>query len=410
MDNSTPPSPPPGKNRHKRLLAAIVVILAAAGLFFLGRLTIGSAKTPASARAVPVAIAITKKGDMPITLNALGTVTPPSTVTIKTQVNGRLMSVNYAEGQKVKEGDVLAQIDPRPFQAMLLEAQGQYARDKALLEGANVDLKRYQDAYAKNAIPKQQLDDQVALVHQYEGTVKLDLGTYYNAKVQLGYCRITSPVTGRVGLRLVDPGNYVQTSDTTGLLVITQTQPITVIFSVAEDFLPEIEEQLSAGNKLSVDIYDREQTKKLAAGSLLAIDNEIDPTTGTVKLRAQFDNEDDALFPNQFVNATLLVKTLHDVVLVPTQAIQRNGQEAFVYVVYPDQTAKMQKVTTGTTDGKVIVVEGIDAGAAVVTDGFDKLQDGMKVSNTQNNSTKDNSTKETSLGDTKTNKKAKTKG
>jgi len=253
----------PAKNRWKKPLTIVLIILVIVGVFFLGRLTLGGAKAKPPVKAVPVVTATAKKGDIGITTTALGNVTPLSTITVKTQVNGRLASVNYTEGQMVQKGDVLAEIDPAPYQAALLQAQGQYDRDYSLLGGAKIDLQRYKDAYAKNAIPKQQLDDQSALVEQDEGTVKLDQGLVDNAKVQLAYCHIASPIDGRVGLRLVDAGNIVQTSDTTGLLVITQTQPITVIFSVAEDLLPSIEEQLNAGNVLGVTVYDREQKKNL---------------------------------------------------------------------------------------------------------------------------------------------------
>jgi membrane fusion protein, multidrug efflux system len=332
-----------------------------------------------SAPAVPVVMSTAKKGDIGVYLSALGTVTPVYTVNVQTRVDGQLMSVNYREGQMVRKGDLLAEIDPRPFQALLMQAEGQYARDRAALENAHVDLQRYQIALAKNAIPKQTLDTQVALVHQLEGTVKFDQGQIDNAKTQLGYCRITSPITGRVGLRLVDPGNIVRASDTNSLLVITQLQPIDIVFSVAQDFLPQIQQQIRKGRRLSVDALDRSQQNKIATGTLLTIDNQIDPTTGTVRLKAVFSNKNNSLFPNQFVNARLLIQMKRGATLVPTAAIQRNAQGAFVYLVKPDQTVAMQSVSVDTTSNDVAAVEGVNAGDIVAVDGFDKLQDGVKV-------------------------------
>lgn len=279
----------------------------------------------------------------------------------------------------VRAGDPLVEIDPAPFQAALDQASGQLARDRAMLENAHIDLDRYKEAFAKNAIPKQQLDTQVAMVRQFEGTVKLDQGQVDNASVQLAYCHILAPISGRVGLRLVDAGNIVHASDVNPLLVITQLQPITVIFNVAEDYLPQIQVQLRGGKVLSVDAFDRAQTKKLATGTLKTLDNQIDTTTGTVKLKALFTNEDESLFPNQFVNARLLVDTKHDAALVPNMAIQRNAESAFVYVLKPDQTVAVQTITVGTTDGTVSAVEGVAPGTTVAADNFNRLIDGAKV-------------------------------
>ena len=371
----------PGIVRRLLVFAGLAVLVVAAFLFFQRHETDkANAERPAPASpGVLITTATSRQGDIGVYVTALGTVTPISTITVKSRVDGQLMSVNYREGQMVRQGDVLIQIDPRPFQAALLQAQGQYDRDKALLENAYVDLNRYTAAYAKKAIQKQLLDTQVALVHQHEGTLKLDQGQVDNAKVQLAYCQITSPISGRVGLRLVDPGNIVHATDTTGMLVITQMQPISALFSVAEDYLPQIRQQTRRGNRLRVEAFDRSEQKLLGSGTLLTFDNEIDTTTGTIKLKASFPNSDNALFPNQFVNAQLLVDTHRGVTLVPTPAIQRSAQNTFVFVLKPDSTVSMQNVTVGITHGDTTEVSGLNPGVTIAVDGFDKLQNGAKV-------------------------------
>jgi len=333
----------------------------------------------AASRPVMVSTAVAHQGDIGLYLNALGTVTPVYTDMVTSRVQGEITQVYYREGQMVRKGDPLVEIDPRPYQAALTQVEGQLAHDQAALNEARIDLERYQQALNRNAIAKQQVDDQQQVVLQDEGTVKNDEGQLANAKVNLVYTHITAPIAGRVGLRLVDPGNIVQANSSTVLVVITQLQPITVIFSIAEDSLSQIQQQLRKGKRLTVDAFDREGNTKLASGTLLTLDNVIDPTTGTLKLKAIFDNSDGALFPSQFVNVKLLVDTLHNATLIPTPAIQRNAQGAFVYVIKSDQTASMRTITPGTTDGSVTAVQGLEPQEVVTVNGFDKLLDGAKV-------------------------------
>ncbi len=381
-----PPSDPHSTTKKKnRTWIWVLVIVAALGggaYYYQHQSKLREAKAQATAaapRGVPVYTAVARKGDIGVYINALGTVTPVYTDTITSRVQGEIVNVYYREGQMVHKGDPLLDIDARPYQAQLAETEGQLAHDQALLNEAKIDLGRYQSAFAQNAIAKQQVDDQQQTVLQYEGTVKNDEGQVENAKVNLIYCHITSPIDGRVGLRLVDPGNIVQANSTTALVVVTQLQPITVVFSVAEDYLPQIQQQLRKGQHMAVEALDRDQLTKLGSGYLLTLDNQIDPTTGTLKLKAIFPNVDGALFANQFVNAKLLVDTSHNVVLIPAEAIQRNAQGAFVYVIKPDKTASMRTVTVGTTDGDTAEVDGIQPGETVAIKGFEKLQDGSRV-------------------------------
>jgi len=335
-----------------------------------------AAAHPAAGITVTTATAL--KGNIGIYLDAIGTVTPVYTDSITSQVNGLVVAVHYAEGQRVHTGDPLIDIDSRPYRAMLLQAQGALERDENLLAEAQVDLDRYRDAWARNAIAKQILDDQEKLVLQDQGTVKNDLGTVQFDQIQVDYCSITAAIDGQVGLRLVDPGNVVQSSGTVTLAVITQLEPITVVFTIPEDSLGQVQARLRQKAKLAVDAFDRTAQTKIASGQLLTIDNQIDTTTGTVKGRALFDNKNDALFPNQFVNTRLLVNTLQGVTLVPLSAIQQNGQASFVYVI-ESNFAHIRSVKPGVTDAGKTQVEGVNPGDVVANSSFDKLQDNAAV-------------------------------
>lgn len=375
---------PPRKRRH---WVWILLLLAFATiLVVILRQHDDSSKTAASAGAgrrgfggpVTLTVAAAQKGDIGVYRDAIGTVTPVYTASIYAQVTGVITGVHYREGQTVQKGDPLVDIDPRQFQAQVESAEGALARDTNILSQAKMDLDRYQKAWARKAVAKQQLDDQEKIVAQNEGLVKADQGTLDFDKVQLSYCHIVAPFTGRVGLRLVDPGNLVQSSGSTVLAVVTQVQPITVVFTLAQDYLPDVFAQKGRGVGLSVDAFDREQTKKLGSGKLLALDNQIDTTTGTVKLRAIFDNRNQALFPNQFVNTRLLVSTEHGVTLIPTATIQHNGQVSFVYII-TNGVAKIKNVKAGVSDHGVTAVEGINPGDQIAASSFEKLQDGSKV-------------------------------
>lgn len=383
-------APPEEKHRGRWLIfLAILLVVAVAAYYFHERSAKQSTQQRPGGRGgmgdrpVPATTAPARQGDMGVFVEALGTVTPVYTVTVTSRVQGQITAVHYREGQSVRKGDPLIDIDPRPYQAALTQAEGQLARDKALLEEATIDLKRYQSALARNAIAQQTVQDQEQVVHQDEGVVKNDEGLVESAKVNLVYCHITSPIEGRVGLRLVDPGNIVQANSTTALVVVTQLTPITVIFSVAEDYLPQIQAGSRRGQKMTVDALDRTQDNVLAHGTLSSLDNQIDVTTGTIKLRAEFPNRDAALFPNQFVNARLLLNTLHNVTLVPTQSIQQSGQGPYVYVVGSDSVAHMRQIKTGPANGTETSVEGVQPGEVVVTGGFDKVQENSKVNTGQ---------------------------
>lgn len=329
---------------------------------------------------VPVVVATAAKGDLPVFLNGLGNVTAFNTVTVRSRVDGQIVKINFTEGQYVREGDSLVEIDPRPYQVQLEQAQGQLAKDQAQLRDVQVDYERFKLLFQEGVIPKQQLDTQQAQVGTFEGAIKADNATIDNAKLLITYSHITAPISGRVGLRLVDMGNMVHATDTNGLLVITQLQPIATLFSLPQDQLPQVMGRMKKGAPIVVEAYDRDNTTKLATGKLLTIDNQIDTTTGTYKLKAVFDNAKNELFPNQFVNVHLLVDTKKNVVLVPTTAILRGPQGTYVFAVESDNTVKIHIVSLAETHGNITgVTSGLNSGDVVVTDGQDKLQEGSKV-------------------------------
>jgi len=380
---------PPRRSRGIRILVWVIILVLFGLLFWwvMHRRTApaatgGGGRRGAIGGTVTLNVRTAKTGNIGVYLDAIGTVTPVYTTTLISQVTGVLTQVNYREGQLVRRGQTLIQIDPRQYQANVLAAQGALERDTNLLAQAEMDLKRYQDAWARNAIPKQTLDDQEKLVLQDRGTVKADQGTLQFDQVQLAYTNITSPINGRVGLRLVDPGNLATASSSTALAVVTQLQPITVVFTIPEDNVSQLEQQMRKGKALTVDALGRANQSNLASGKLEATDNQIDTTTGTLKLRAIFDNKDNALFPNQFVNARLLLQTLENVVLIPSSAIQHNGDASYVFLIQ-NNVAHIHNIKPGVSEASVTEVQGLNAGDVIADSSFEKLQDGSKVTITK---------------------------
>jgi len=379
--------PPPHRHSGIRILVWLIILLAFAALFWwilhrkpAAPTTGGGGGRRGGAGGGPVTLttATAHEGSIGVYVDAIGTVTPVHTVTVNSQVTGIISQVLYKESQMVRQGQQLIQIDPRPFQANVLNAQGALDRDTNLLAQAQMDLKRYQDAWARNAIPKQTLDDQEKLVLQDEGTVKADQGTLKYDQTQLDFTNIRSPITGRVGLRLVDPGNLATASSTTALVVVTQMQPMTVVFTIPEDSVSQLQQQMRKGKPLPVDAYDRSEQTKLASGKLGSIDNQIDTTTGTLKLRAVFDNKDEILFPNLFVNARLLLNTLQNQILIPSSAIQHNGDTSFVFLIQ-NGVAHIHNIKPGVTESGNTAVQGLNDGDVVADSSFEKLQDGSKI-------------------------------
>lgn len=393
--SSADPSPPRRRAWPWVVTLLVLAALAAGGYWWWTRSTSAPASAagapsgapgpggkgfdPAS-RALPVIAQPVRKGNIDVYLNALGTVTPRNLVTVKPRVDGQLMKVYFEEGQQVRAGQVLADIDPRPFEVQLGQAQGQLAKDQALLANAQVDLERYKTLLAQDSIAKQQVDTQESLVRQYQATIKADQSAVDQAKLQLTYAKVTAPISGRVGLRQVDPGNVVKASDTNGIVVIAQLQPVAVVFPIPEDNVQLVMQRLQKGVPTVVEAWDRAQQNKLAMGKLITADNQIDTTTGTIKMKAEFPNENSALFPNQFVNVRMLTQTLEDATLVPTAAIQRGAPGTFVYVVKDDQTVSVAPVKLGPQQGETtVVVSGVRPGMLLVVDGADKLREGAKV-------------------------------
>ena len=381
--------PSPLRRRWPWIVAAVAIVVAAGSYWYWsGRAAEAPVPAPGapggrgdpSARALPVVAVPARKGSIDVYLNALGTVTPRNVVVVKPRVDGQLMRVAFEEGQVVKAGTLLAEIDPRPFQVQLAQAAGQMAKDQALLNNARVDLERYRTLLAQDSISKQQVDTQEALVRQYQGTIQADQAAIDSAKLQLTYSRVTAPIGGTVGLRQVDPGNVVHASDANGIVVIAQLQPISVVFPIPEDSLPRLRRRLATGEAIAVEAWDRDQKAKLASGKLLTLDNQIDTTTGTVKLKAEFPNTDLALFPNQFVNIRMLIETLTDATLVPSAAVLRGAPGTFVYVVKEDKSVTVATVKLGPVQGETTAIaSGVNPGDVVVVDGTDKLREGSKV-------------------------------